>query len=104
MSKTPTTTERALVELLLRGMQYRDAGYTAGDLGAILWPKRSGRVISSNGGGDYAAQCLLGKMRQKGWVRVQPRSITSVWELTAAGRVAAIRARQDWHHMFERRV
>lgn len=103
VASTPTITERALVELLLHSTQYRDAGYTASTLGAILWLERQGSVIAPHGGGDYAAQMLLGRMRKCGLVRVQPRSTTSVWELTEAGRIAAVRARQDWHHVLERR-
>lgn len=69
------------VELLLR-----HGPMAAGELGDRLWPDRTGRVSSSNGGGDYAAQMLLGRMRRLGLVRVQPGPGSSVWELTPEGR------------------
>lgn len=70
-------------------------GACAGDFGAKMWPVRRGHVISSNGGGDYAAQMLLGRLRKAGLVCVQPRSITSIWELTALGRSEVERLRKE---------
>lgn len=58
-------------------------------VGSILWRDRKrGRVSSSNGGGDYAAQMLLGRMRKAGLVRharSEGRGSTR-WEVTALGR------------------
>lgn len=74
--------EHQVLELL------RDHGQqSAGDVGAIIWRHRKrGRIISSNGGGDYAAQMLLGRMRKKGLVRVASGAGSSQWEITPAGR------------------
>jgi DNA-binding transcriptional regulator PaaX len=90
-----SVTDRALIALLKRSLEYRNAGLTASDLGGEVWPERTGRIVASQGGGDYAAQMLLGRMRKAGLVRVQASSITSVWELTGAGKQRAIRAMQD---------
>lgn len=66
---------------------------SAGELGARLWgDSRRGRVSSSNGGGDYAAQMLLGRLRKKDLVRVSAHSVgcdASLWELTSKGRAVA---------------
>lgn len=70
-------TQQVLLALLKQAKADRDAGLTAGEIGGILWQARKGRVCSVNGGGDYAAQMLLGRMRKAGLVRVHPRSITS---------------------------
>lgn len=60
---------------------------TAGDVGAFVWRnKKRGRTTSVNGGGDYAAQMLLGRMRVAGLVRVTADPGASRWEVTAAGR------------------
>lgn len=57
------------------------------ELGAALWPDRTGRRwVSSSGGGDYAAQMLLGRMRKIGLVRTTSDPGSSRWELTARGR------------------
>lgn len=65
---------------------------SASCVGAIVWPwgerKRKGRVIASQGGGDYAAQMLLGRMRKLGLVQVQHGEGSSVWELTEKGKAA----------------
>ena len=92
---TPNVTERVLLALLKRSKAERDAGLTAGEIGGILWQARKGRISSVNGGGDYAAQMLLGRMRKSGLVRVHPRSITSVWILTPEGKERALRAARD---------
>jgi hypothetical protein len=68
---------------------------TAGELGAELWPHRTAGV-SSNGGGDYAAQMLLGRMRKAGLVRTTRDPGSSRWELTTKGHhVADLLARAD---------
>lgn len=61
--------------------------------GSEMWP--SGRQAihatrgprhASHGGGDYAAQMLLGRLRKKGWVYVMDGEGSSVWALTPLGR------------------
>ncbi len=59
---------------------------TAIELGAALWPDRTGRRGQSIcGGGDYAAQMLLGRMRKLGLVRTTHDPGASRWELTLNG-------------------
>lgn len=63
---------------------------SADDVGAIVWKgKKRGRVTSSGGGGDYAAQMLLGRMRKAGLVRTINSEGSSRWEVTALGRAEA---------------
>lgn len=59
-------------------------GTDAGDVGGAVFVKRSGRIASASGGGDYAAQMLLGRMKKAGLVE------HSRWRITAAGRRAII--------------
>jgi hypothetical protein len=55
----------------------------------MLWrDKKRGRVTSSGGGGDYAAQCFLGKLKRAGYVRHAESPGSSLWEITPAGRNA----------------
>lgn len=66
-------------------------GLSASIVGAVAWPHRTGRRFSANGGGDYAAQMLLGRLRRRGFVAVvRGGEGSSMWELTAAGRVAVV--------------
>jgi hypothetical protein len=59
-------------------------------VGATVWKgKKRGRVTSSGGGGDYAAQMLLGRMRKAGLVRAIHSEGSSRWEVTALGRSEA---------------
>jgi hypothetical protein len=59
-------------------------------VGAVLWRGRKrGRVVSTNGGGDYAAQMLLGRMRKAGLVRLAWSEGSSLWEVTTLGREMA---------------
>lgn len=62
---------------------------TAGEVGAAAWPERKRARIASHGGGDFAAQMLLGRARRAGLVRVAPGDGSSVWELTDKGRQTA---------------
>jgi hypothetical protein len=77
------TGDRALSLLAQHGSM------TAGELGARLWPNRTGRGVSSNGGGDYAAQMLLGRLRSRNLVGTINSDGSSVWALTGSG----------WHHV-----
>jgi hypothetical protein len=56
--------------------------------GAQMWPIRRGTRggVSSNGGGDYPAQMLLGRLRKLGWAQVARGEGSSRWELTTAGK------------------
>lgn len=58
---------------------------SAGMVGAHLWPERRSRGTAVQGGGDYAAQMLLGRLRKKGWTRVAAGEGSSVWEITSIG-------------------
>lgn len=92
--------------LTIRALQLLDGEpMSAGDFGARLWKdvKRVGRVSAVQGGGDYAAQMFLGRLKKRGYVRVQADSITSVWEITGLG-INALAA--SWHklkHKIDRR-
>ena len=77
-----TATERVLMYLFNR----REA--TAGCVGSAIWPDRDvrgGRGVSSNGGGDYAAQMLLGRLKKAGLVEHAPSEGSSRWRLTRRG-------------------
>jgi hypothetical protein len=61
-------------------------------VGAAVWKdKKRGRVTSPGGGGDYAAQMLLGRMKKAGLVRHAHSEGASRWEITPLGRVEAAR-------------
>jgi hypothetical protein len=80
-----TATQRALLCL-------HDSGYggvSAGEVGASAWPEREcrpGRGVSVNGGGDYAAQMLLGRLKKAGLVEYAPSEGSSRWRLSTKGR------------------
>ena len=79
-TSAPSPTERRAVDALRRGP------LTASLVGAVVWRTvRRGRISASHGGGDYAAQMLLGRMRRKGWVERVLCAGSSVWTLTVAG-------------------
>lgn len=79
-----TAAQRALLCL-------RDGGWngvTAGEVGESVWPDREcrpGRGVSSNGGGDYAAQMLLGRLKKAGLVEYATSEGSSRWRLSAKG-------------------
>jgi hypothetical protein len=64
----------------------RDGPLSASSVGAEVWPGRRGRVIAAQGGGDYAAQMLLGRMRKAGLVQHARSDGSTLWELTPLGR------------------
>ena len=75
------------IDRLLRYLA--DGPRTADEIGAFVWRDRNrGRISAVQGGGDYAAQMLLGRLRQKGLVQVAFDSVAKVtrWELTYRGR------------------
>jgi len=58
------------------------------DVGGAVWPDRplrGGRGVSVNGGGDYAAQMLLGRLKKAGLVEHAPSEGSSRWRLSEAG-------------------
>ena len=66
-------------------------GTSSGVFGAAYFGKdRKSKGCSMGGGGDYAAQMLLGRLKKKGLVRhsMRFREGSTVWELTATGRLA----------------
>lgn len=78
---------RALVALASLGKD----GASSGDFGGAYFGKdRKSKGTSMGGGGDYAAQMLLGRLKKKGLVRHSMRFCegSTVWELTATGLLA----------------
>lgn len=61
-------------------------------VGTVIDNRRGSRFgVSTNGGGDYAAQMLLGRMKKAGLVRHAPSEGSSLWEVTTQGREKAAR-------------
>lgn len=82
--KKSTTTERALRCLHEGGWN----GISAGEVGAAVWPDREcrpGRGVSGNGGGDYAAQMLLGRLKKAGLVEYAKSEGSTRWRLSTKG-------------------
>jgi hypothetical protein len=80
-----TATQRALLCLHEGGW----SGVSAGEVGAGVWPERDcrpGRGVSINGGGDYAAQMLLGRLKRAGLVEYAASEGSSRWRLSTKGR------------------
>lgn len=74
-----TTTQKAILYLHKHGPS------NASDIGTVI-DNRHGRISATTGGGDYAAQMLLGRMRKAALVRVSNyEGSTSRWELTITG-------------------
>lgn len=85
--KVGSITYRALVVLVGRGPISADL------FGAYVWRgKKRGKVVSSNGGGDYGAQMFLGRLRKRGFAQHHPSEGSSRWEATTAGRQALAKA------------
>jgi hypothetical protein len=55
-------------------------------VGVRVWPERTKRPCANQGGGDYAAQMLLGRLKKAGYVRHAWSEGSSLWEITPAGR------------------
>ena len=68
------------------------SGIGAGDVGGHIWPDRNGRIASSGGGGDYAAQMLLGRLKAAGLVEHAPSEGSTRWRITTKGRRALAEA------------
>ena len=63
---------------------------TADMVGAAVWKgKKRGKTTSSGGGGDYAAQMLLGRMKKAGLVQHARFEGATRWEVTPLGRAEA---------------
>lgn len=80
-----TASQRALMYLFSSG---GSAGVGCFDVGNAVWPERvvrGGRGVSSNGGGDYAAQMLLGRLKKTGLVEYAPSTGSSRWRLSEKG-------------------
>lgn len=74
MSANHPAEERALAYL----RQHPD-GSSASTVGQVVWPDRKTSKCASHGGGDYAAQMLLGRMRRRGLVDRLPGSGSTRW-------------------------
>ena len=80
-----TATQRALLCLYDGGY----SGLSSGEVGSAVWPDRVitfGRGVSSNGGGDYAAQMLLGRLKKAKLVEYAPGEGSTRWRLSTKGR------------------
>ena len=79
--------ERTVLVCLCAHGVFGASGVSAGEVGAFVWRGvKRGRSVPSRGGGDYAAQMLLGRMRKKGLVRTCSGEGSSRWEATEHGR------------------
>ncbi len=77
--------QRALMYLFSSGGH---DGVSCFDVGNKVWPDRvvrGGRGVSVNGGGDYAAQMLLGRLKKAGLVEHAPSEGSTRWRLSAKG-------------------
>lgn len=91
-----TASQRALLCLYDSGY----SGISSGEVGSAVWPDRVitfGRGVSSNGGGDYAAQMLLGRLKKVGLVEYAPGEGSTRWRLSTKGR-AEVRALREQPH------
>jgi hypothetical protein len=79
------TTTHAVLRLLMKH------GPTGCSVVGTVINNRRGRISASTGGGDYAAQMLLGRMKKAGLVRHARSEGSTMWELTAKGRTEATR-------------
>ena len=88
-----TATQRALLCLHEGGYN----GVSSGEVGEAVWPDRVirfGRGVSSNGGGDYAAQMLLGRLKKEGLVEYAASEGSTRWRLSTSG-LQKVRALRD---------
>jgi hypothetical protein len=80
VTRETSTTDRVLRYLSDRGPS------GCADVGTAIKNRTGTRGgVSSNGGGDYAAQMLLGRLKKAGLVEHAPSDGSSLWRLTAAG-------------------
>lgn len=82
-----TATQYAALKVLF---EHGPVGATV--FGAEFWRDRKrGRVISSCGGGDYAAQMFLGRLKRLGLARHAASDGSTLWELAPLGRASLAR-------------
>jgi hypothetical protein len=77
-----TAGQRALLYL------YADAGHSGVscfDVGGAVWPDRTSRIATGSGGGDYAAQMLLGRLKKAGLVEHAQSDGSTRWRLSQKG-------------------
>lgn len=88
-SRRPTFREvRALIILYQDGG--RDSEFGCCEFGADYFGDvRIGRVSAVQGGGDYAAQMILGRLRKLGWAELAPSTGSSRWRCSPSGREIA---------------
>lgn len=80
-----TASQRALLYLYYQAG--RD-GVSCFDVGNAVWPDRilrGGRGVSVNGGGDYAAQMLLGRLKKSKLAEHAPSEGSTRWRLSEMG-------------------
>jgi len=81
-----TASQRALMYLFSSG---GNEGVSCFDVGDAVWPDRdvvrAGRGVANGGGGDYAAQMLLGRLKKAGLVEHAPSEGSSRWRLSTKG-------------------
>jgi hypothetical protein len=77
-----TASQRALMYLFSAAGH---DGVSCYDVGEAVWPDRAGRISANGGGGDYAAQMLLGRLKKAGFVEHAPSEGSSRWRLSAKG-------------------
>ena len=81
-------TQRVLLYLCQDSSRY---GVSCFDVGNAAWPDRivrGGRGVSTNGGSDYAAQMLLGRLKKAGLVEHAASTGSSLWRISPKGRSA----------------
>ena len=81
-----TASQRALMYLFSHAAP--GDGVSCFDVGNAVWPDREvrcGRGVANGGGGDYAAQMLLGRLKKAGLVEHAPSDGSSRWRLTGEG-------------------
>ena len=74
-----TATQRVLLYLFNHGVCSADA------VGTVISPNSTRKRSPNGGGGDYAAQMMLGRMKSAGLVKHAFSEGSSLWELTPKG-------------------
>jgi hypothetical protein len=87
MNARPTPYRRVKVKTMTLVCRYlvKHGPSSCHDVGSVI-DNRHGRIASASGGGDYAAQMLLGRMKKAGLVRHAPSDGSTLWEVTELGR------------------
>lgn len=74
-----TATQRVLLYLFTHGVCSADA------VGTVISPNSTRKRSPNGGGGDYAAQMMLGRMKSAGLVCHAFSEGSALWELTPKG-------------------